>query len=164
MELARCNGMVLVQHGSTLGVVERGGGWVPTAGFVAVLLAGILAVNAVVMLARGLWVVGLPLLAAGGAAGAAAVVLGHRRRRLAADAPPAPWLVFDLGARVVRDGRGAVVGSLDGLRLARVFQVGSSSKALAVYCPAKIVIARGNPFGDDVGEVEAALRRHGVGG
>lgn len=157
-ELARCNGTVLVADGDTVGVVERGGGWIGTAIFVSLLLAlftglgGALALSASVP-------AGIVVIAGALGFGALAVVLIQKKRRDATAALPAPWLVFDRSAGVIKNEHGEVVGPLAGLRIERVFQAGSSSKALAVYCPDKRVIARGTPFGDDVDGLEAALRR-----
>ncbi|MBZ0232410.1 MAG: hypothetical protein K8M05_08660 [Deltaproteobacteria bacterium] len=72
----------------------------------------------------------------------------------------APWLVFDRGAGALLDGNGATVAPLERITLEQVWQAGSSSKALAVRHPdGRVVIARGNPFGDSIDAVEHALRQ-----
>jgi hypothetical protein len=156
--VARCNGTLLVQDGDRLGVVEQGGGWIPVAIFVAALLA-------VIPLAAGVaflfvqWPLGAGLLA-GSTLGIAAVLgLVRLRRRVRAAPPGAPWLVFDRGARTLVDGEGAVIAPLDQVAVERAWQAGSSSKALvARHRGGRIVIARGNPFGDSVDAFEHALR------
>lgn len=159
VELARCNGTVLVEHAGNLGIVERGGGWLGTAIFVAGLLTVIPAAAGIAFVTVDI-TVGAALIASAVLFAAITVLLVLRKRREArAISHPTPWLVFDLSARLIRDRQGATVGMLDQVRLERVMQAGSSSKALAVFCPAKIVIARGTPFGDDVDQLEHELRR-----
>ena len=68
----------------------------------------------------------------------------------------APWLVLEGG--LLRDAAGNVLAPVAQIRVVRSFQLGSSSKALALELPGKkLVIARGTPFGDSVDELEAAL-------
>lgn len=161
--IARCNGALLVEDGDRVGVVEQGGGWVPVAVFVAALLTGIPLAAGVAFLVVA-WPVGVGLLAGAAIGAAALVALVRLRRRVGAAPPAAPWLVFDRRARVVVDGAGAVIAPFDQVRLERAWQAGSSSKALVVRHPGgRIVIARGNPFGDAVDAVEHALRARGVG-
>lgn len=157
--VARCNGTVLTEADGRLGLVTIGGGWFGTAVFVAGLLTVIPGINAVVMLAMRQWLAGVILIAVAIAAGAATVAF-HRRRRAARTAPPpAPWLIFDLPAGVVRDARGAALAPIAQVTLRRTFQVGSSSKALSLQLPAQtIVLARGTPFGDSVDALDDALR------
>lgn len=163
MALARCNGTILVDDGGKLGIVESGGGWIGTAIFVALLLAVLPAMSGVAMILAD-QPAGFAMVAVSVLAAAAAVVLVQRKRRdQAATTHPAPWLVFDVPAGVVRDRTGAVLGPIDQVRLVRVGQLASSSRALAAYCPAKIVIARGTPFGDSVEQLEHALRSRGIG-
>ena len=157
-ELARCNGTLLVAEGDTVGVVERGGGWIGTAIFVAVLVAVFTGIGGAAALTASL-AAGAVVLAIAVASSVLAFALIKKKRRNATGALPSPWLVFDRAAGVVRNERGETVGPLAGLRIERVFQAGSSSKALAVFCPNRVVVARGNPFGDDVDGFEAALRR-----
>lgn len=160
--VARCNGTVLVEDGDRLGVVEQGGGWVPVAVFVAALLTGVPMAAGVTFLFVT-WPVGLGLLA-GSLVGLAALVgLLRLRKRYRAAPPPPPRLVFDRRARAILDAGGAEIVRLDQARLDRAWQAGSSSKSLVVRHPAgRLVIARGNPFGDEVDGVEQALRRWGV--
>lgn len=163
VELARCNGTILVEHDGKLGLVELGGGWIGTAIFVAILLAVIPGVGGAFLITVNP-PAGLAMVAIAAVAATAAVLLIKRKRRSKeSTAQPTPWLVFDLTARVVRNSSGAALGSLDQVRLERVFQAGSSSKALAVFCPSKIVIARGTPFGDEVDQLERTLRSRGIG-
>jgi hypothetical protein len=158
--LARCNGTVAVATPRGIGLVEQGGGWIVTAIFVCGLIGLLLGVAGVALLISGfLFALGM---VAGSALGITLAVLLIKRKRRMATAPlPAPWLEIDLQARViVRHGRPPL--PLDHMRLQRVFQAGSSSKALALRGAEKIVIARGNPFGDEVDDLERVLRGAGV--
>lgn len=157
-ELARCNGSVLVGDGDTIGIVEIGGGWRGTAIFVCILV-GVIVTPGGIALATANLAAGAGMLAVGILAIAAAVQLIRAKRRSAAAGLPAPWLVFDRATKEVRTGEGARLCSFAEVRIERVFQAGSSSKALAVYCPKKVVVARGTPFGDEVDSLEQALRR-----
>lgn len=165
MVLAKCNGTWLVDEAGKLGVVERGGAWVTTAMFIALLMTVIPGVAGVAMLASGeRSVVPIPFLAISAAAAFAFVLLLRHKRRANADtAVPAPWLVFDVPGNVVLDSAGAVLCQLDQVSLAKVGQMASSSRALVAYCPNETVIARGNPFGDSVADLEHALRSRGIG-
>lgn len=162
--IASCNGTLLVDNDGKLGIAERGGGWVGTALFVAVLLAVISIGSGVTLLATmgevgALVPVGIGLVSAG-----IAVLLFKRwRRDRASTTFPAPWLVFDLPAGVVRDSAGAVLGKIGQVRVATEMQLASSSKMLVAYCPSKVVIARGTPFGDSVADFERALKSRGIG-
>ena len=158
-ELARCNGTVLVSSDdNTVGLVEVGGGWINTALFVVVLLA-------LCTLSTGAALFTVDTRAAAAVLGfgivmvASTVALFRKKRRVEGAGLPAPWLVFDRHAGIVRTPDGARMCELSALRIERVFQVGSSSKALAIYLPNKLVIARGTPFGDSVDAIESALRR-----
>lgn len=157
-ELARCNGTVVVADGEKVGIVEKGGGWVGTAIFVSVLIGGIATVGGGVLVAS----VGLPglVVLAIGLSGIALAIAFYRKKQRDKTAPlAAPWLVFDRAAGALTDGKGARICALADVRIERVFQAGSSSKALAVLCPKKIIVARGTPFGDEVDGVEQALQR-----
>lgn len=159
VELARCNGTVIVQDADRVGIVERGGGWIGTAIFVAALVGGIGVLGGVTVATLHGVLAGASVIAVG-AGGLAATVALVRAQRTSRAAPlPRPWLVFDRAARVVRSGDGRELCRFDAVRIARAFQVGSSSQALAVHCPNKIIVARGTPFGDDVSAVEQVLRR-----
>jgi hypothetical protein len=64
-----------------------------------------------------------------------------------------------LGVGTLVDGDGAVIAPLDEIGVERAWQAGSSSKALVVrHRGGRIVVARGNPFGDSVDAFEQALR------
>ena len=157
-ELARCNGTLLVADGDVVGLVERGG-WLGTAVFVSVLVASIAGIGGGVLVVTVNALAGLVVLAIAAVGTAIAVALIRAKRRRATAPLSAPWLVFDRAAGVVRNGAGAKLCGLAEIKIERVFQVGSSSKALAVFCPRKIVVARGTPFGDEVDSIELALRR-----
>lgn len=157
--VARCNGTLLVEDGDRLGVAEQGGGWINVAVFVTGLLTVILLVNGVVMLSI-VGLAGAVLVGGSLVLGAALVGLLRLRRRRRAAPPPAPWLVFDRGARAVIDSNGSQLASFDRVTIERAWQAGSSSKALVLRHPGgRIVIARGNPFGDSVDAFEHVLTR-----
>lgn len=80
MALARCNGTMLVDDDGKLGLVERGGGWVNTAIFVAVLLAFIPG-GAAVALVMGGQPGGAVLLPFSAVSTVAAVLLIRHKRR-----------------------------------------------------------------------------------
>lgn len=154
--IARCNGTIVVEDGDKIGIVEKGGGWLGTAVFVTALV-GIIATLAGGVLVVTVGVAGL-IPQGIGIAGIVLASRFYRRKKLVATGPlPPPWLVFDRGAGAVFDKGGRRLCALTDLKIERVFQAGSSSKALAVLCPMKIVVARGTPFGDEVDAVEQAL-------
>lgn len=155
--------MLLVERDGKLGVVEQGGGWVVTALFVAGLLTLITLTSGVGLLFTG-YIGGLAPLGVTLIAGWITVLL-FRRRKLdkATTTFPDPWLVFDVPAGVVRDAAGAVIGKLDQIKIVKEGQVTSSSSKLVAYCPAKIVLARGNPFGDSIEGFLNALKSRGIG-
>lgn len=163
-EIARCNGVVLVADGDRVSVVEGGGGWMGTAVFVVALLALILEAAGLALIVQRQAAIGVGLLGAGGLAIGALVALVRWRARVRRAEPSGrTLLVFDLAARVLRDGRGRDLAPLDRVTVARTWQAGSSSKALTVrWDRASLVIARGTPFGDGVDAVEAALVGCGV--
>jgi LPXTG-motif cell wall-anchored protein len=162
--LASCNGTLLIESDGKLGIAERGGGWLGTALFVAVLLAVIPIGAGATLLATTGELAGLVPVGIGGvAAGVAGLLFKRKRRDDASTHFPAPWLVFDLRGGVVRDGAGAVLGELARVRVATEGQLASSSKMLVAYCPSKVVIARGTPFGDSVADIERALKSRGIG-
>jgi hypothetical protein len=157
-ELARCNGTIVVEDGQTIGIVEKGGGWIGTALFVSALVGSIATIaGGVIIVTAG--VVGVIPATIGVLALGLTVAFYKKKQRDKQALLPAPWLVLDRGAGIVTDGRGTRICSLAEARLERVFQAGSSSKALALMCPKKIIVARGTPFGDEVDAVEQALRR-----
>ena len=150
MVAASCNGTLLVETDGKLGVVEQGGSWVVTALFVAGLLTLITLSSGVGLLFTG-YIGGVAPLGVTLITGWITVLLFRRRERdRAMTTFPAPWLVFDVPAGVVRDAAGAVIGKLDEIKIVKEGQVTSSSSMLVAYCPARFVLARGNPFGDSV--------------
>lgn len=155
--LARCNGTVLVEVGTRVGVTEQSGGWLGTAIFIAALAATICIGGGVGLAVTTSAMAGIAIAGLGFGALASTMLLVRARRASRAQALPAPWLVFDRATRVVSDRTGAALCSFDECRIERVFQLASSSRALAVYCPEKLVVARGTPFGDDVDSLMAAL-------
>lgn len=157
-ELARCNGVVAVADGETIGLVEVGGGGLGVTIFVLALVGGLTTMAGSFVLATFNIAAGAGVVGVGLSLLVVAILLVRKRRRDADRPLPAPWLVFDRRARVVRDGQGSQLCSFDVVRIERVLQVGSSSKVLAVHCPDKLIVARGTPFGDEVDSVEQVLR------
>lgn len=157
--IARCNGTVLTEDDGRLGLVEIGGGWLGTALFVSVLVASIASINGAVLLAIGPRIAGAAVLGLGLGAAFVATRFWRMRRRIRDRGPGPPWLIFDPARGLVCDGSGNPLAPLAQVRLARSFQLGSSSKALTLELPnRKLVLARGTPFGDSVEDLEQALR------
>lgn len=160
--LAESNGVQVLQAGSKVYVADRGWGWVSTATFVFALAGFLLTVGPLVIA----FSVGEPLVAGGmlvGLLAGSGVVLVRRHREAQRQQPVTPrmvLLVLDLGEGAVRDGAGHALCALAQLQVGRAMQLASSSTALRASWPGgRKVIARGSPFGGDVGPIEATLRR-----
>jgi len=160
--LAESNGFQVLQAGQMVYVVDRGWGWVSTATFVFALVGFLLMVGPLVLA----FVAGEPLAAFGVLAGllvASGAFFVRKARERMREAPVAPrmvLLVIDVGASTVRDAGGQALCPLAQLEIGRAMQIGSSSAALRARWPGgKRIIARGTPFGGDVGPIEATLRR-----
>ena len=161
--VARCNGVILVEEDKVVRVVDQGGGWLGTAVFVTGLLTAILLAAGIAIAASVMLVVGLGMIGGGLVVGALTVMLFRMRKQKLASIDGHVMLAFDFGSRSVLNKEGQRVAPLDQVRLTRTFQMGSSSKALAlVIAGEKVVIARGNPFGDGIEGVEHALVSRGV--
>ncbi len=160
--LAESNGFQVLQAGNQVYVVDRGWGWVSTAMFVFGLIAFIFTLAPVVLaVALGVPLLGLGVLVGLSAAGAIILVRGSREKKRGEPvAAKSVLLVIDVGGGEVREVGGQSICALADLNIGRRMQIGSSSKALQATWPAgKRVIARGTPFGGDVGPIEATLRR-----
>lgn len=160
--LAESNGYQVLQAGDQVYVVDRGWGWVSTASFVFALIALIFTIAPVVLaFATGVPLLGLGVLVGLGAAGAIVLLRGSREKKRAQPVDArSVLLVIDVGGGQVREVGGQSLCELRELQIGRRMQIGSSSKALQATWPAgKRVIARGTPFGGDVGPIEATLRR-----
>jgi len=160
--LAESNGFQVLQADQQVYVVDRGWGWVSTASFVFGLVAFLFTVAPIVLAV----VLGKPLLGAGVLLGALAIgaLLGIRKARDKQRSQPvgarSVLLVIDLGASTVRELGGQRICALPELSIGRAMQLASSSRALRATWPGgRRVIARGTPFGGDVGPIEATLRR-----
>ncbi len=164
--VARCNGIEILDRGDEAWVVTKD---VPSPVWtmVAALLACITLGNGALQLIYGYAKADRQH----GILGAGLVLLGFvfirlgmrfsRARREAEERPGKTWLIFADGALLDADRR--ELAALDALRVARTFQVASSSRALTLSWPSgSLVIARGNPFGDSVDEIESALQSLGV--
>lgn len=162
--IARCNGVVLVESGQVVRLIEEGGRWIPTARYVAALVALIVGVNGIANPALP-FAARLVMVAIGVLSGAVAVWL-HRQRKAPADGPQGgvTIAIFDFGAGLLRDPSGQVMAPLSDVRLSRTWQLTSSARALSMSHPSfgRVVLARGNPFGDSVSEIEDALVARGL--
>jgi hypothetical protein len=146
-------------------VVHVGGNGLAVARFVAALVALLASTAGVVIGATASITGGGIVLAVGIAAVLLFRQLGKVRARKASRAPMElpRYVTIDCAAQEVRDHQGELLGPLAAARLEMVFQVTSSSKALALTLPGtKIVIARGSPFAGDVDRVADVLVQHGV--
>lgn len=162
--IARCNNVVLLASGREIRLVEQGMSWIPTARFVTALLAFIIGVNGVANSALP-GDARLVMVAIGVLSGAMAFWL-HRQAKAQAERSESGVTIatFDFDAEVLRDATGRVLAPLAEVRLSRTLQLASSSRALAVHHRSfgRIVLARGNPFGDSVDELEEALVARGL--
>lgn len=163
--LARCNGTEIVDHDGERWIVQKRS---PPhlASAALALLAFIMIVNGLVQAVMG----GRPLwhnaVAAGILLTVGLVCVWIRRAllRLAAQ-----WATQEVGPSWILadgkllDGKRRELAALGDLRCKKVFQVFSSSKALALVWPSgNTVIARGNPFGDSVHGCEQVLQSLGI--
>lgn len=164
--IARCNDTEIVQRGDEAWIVHKDLPS-PVWRMIAALLACITLVNGTLQ--------GIYAVARGGSqhAVASVVLLGlglafvkvgiglRRAASEAEDAPGKPWLIIADGRLL--DAERRELASLESVRLARSFQLTSSSKALTLTWPTgSLVIARGNPFGDSIDDCVAALEALGV--
>ena len=157
--LAKCGSRTLEQHDRRLYIVDHETDWTPTARFVLGLLTLICGANAVLMgmtpsLRNVAYLLG-PL-----ALVFAAMFIAIGRYRAQQESTPGKRIItIDLDHGLLND-RDEVVAPLSALSVRRVFQLTSSSKALELRWPnGAVEVARGNPFADDVGEIEHALRQ-----
>ncbi len=160
--LAESNGFQVLQAGQTVYVADRGWGWMSTAAFVFALVGVLMMAGAVVIS----YATGEPRVAFGlllGVFVGSGALLVRRSREQKRDQPVTEamvLLVIDVGAAEVREVGGQPICGLAELEIGRAMQIGSSSAALRASWPGgKRVIARGTPFGGDVGPIEATLRR-----
>ena len=164
--IARCNGTLLVESGRTsLRLVEQGGvSWMSTALFVTALVATILGANGLLNTALPASARGAMVAMAGLAGTAAAVLFRWRRDRRKRTTGGEAVVIFDFAGDRLIDGAGTAHAPLADARLTRTFQLASSSRALSLTHPTlgRIVLARGNPFGDSVDAIEQALVDRGI--
>lgn len=162
--IARCNNVVLLASGRDVRLVDQGMSGLPTARFVTAGLGVIMGINGVANSA--LPVDARVLMVALGALFGAAAVWLYREGRARADRSKRGVTIatFDLDGGLLRDVNGRVLAPLAEVRLLRTLQLASSSRALAVSHPSfgRLVLARGNPFGDSVDELEEALVARGL--
>jgi len=162
--LARCGSRTLEQDGRLLLIVDHGTGWTYTTRFVLGLLTVIFGVNAIVMATmaelRGVAFIFGPL----AVLFAVSFIAVGRYRARRANTTGERIATIDL-ERGLLDDSGNVVAPVPALSVQRTFQLTSSSRALELRWPhGALVIARGNPFADDVSAIEHALQQHGIGG
>ncbi len=162
--IARCNNVALLESGRVSRLVEQGGSWLPTARYVTAIIAIIVGLN-------GLANTTLPIdtrvgmLTIAVLCGAAAVWLHDQRKAQAKSSKAGVTIVtFDFGAGQLLDAAGRALAPIAEVRLKRTWQLASSSRALSLRHASfgRIIIARGNPFGDSVSELEDALVARGL--
>jgi hypothetical protein len=163
--LARCNGAEFVDHDGELWIVQKRSPPHITSAVLAAT-AFILIVNGVVqaiMIVNGdLWE---HAISAGIALGIGAIfvriLIGVRRSAAQYTEEPRPSLIIAGGKLLDRERRELAL--LAHVRFEKVWQATSSSRALAlVWGPHRMIIARGNPFGDSVDGCVHVLRSHGI--
>lgn len=155
----------MVEDGPRIYFIDRATSGFTIALFVLGLIAVIVGLNGVIWALSGQLLVCAILLAAAGVfAGIFVLALRARRRRATR-----PWnevgaLAFiDRQTGSAHDGGGQTVAPLGQVAFAPVFQLGSSSKALALKHPGgSIAIASGSPFGGSIDDFIDALRARGL--
>jgi hypothetical protein len=163
--IATCNGYEMVEDGPRIYFLDRATSGFTIALFVLGLITAIAGVNGVVWaLSRQLLLGAILLGAAGAFAGIFTLVLRARRRRGSRAWNEVGALAFiDRQTGAAHDGAGQAVAPLGHVAFAPVFQLGSSSKALALKHPGgSIVIARGSPFGGSIDDFIDVLRARGL--
>jgi hypothetical protein len=163
--IAESAGVVLVENGPLIYFVDRRTGGLSIAVFVIALVAVIAGVNGGVLLAgghaAGAVVLGVAVLAVA----VLVLVLRSLRRQRGRSLEHLPrTLIIDRDAGVVLRGDGRTLAQLDAVRFVSVFQLGSSSRALACEHPGgRVVVCRGSPFSGSIGPHLEALRGRGLG-
>jgi len=163
--IATCGGYEMVEVGPRIYFIDRGTGAHAIALFVLGLLVGLTGINGVVQLSLGNVIAGLIIGGVGGLFAAVFVlVLRARRRRLALRWDQhAPLAFIDRQTGSAHDGAGQPIAPLAQVAFAPVFQIASSSQALAMKLPGgEIVIARGSPFSGSIDDFTDALRARGL--
>jgi hypothetical protein len=162
--IATCGGYEMVEVGPRIYFIDRGTGGYAIALFVLGLLTVIASVNGIVQLGMGNLMAGLIIGAVGAVFGAVfALVLRARRARLALRWDQNPTIAFiDRETGSAHDPAGQALAPLTHVAFAPVFQIASSSQALAMKLPrGEIVIARGSPFSGSIDDFTDALRARG---
>lgn len=163
--IATCGGYEMVEDGPRIYFIDRATNGHAVALFVLGLIAVIGGVNGVVWAAsRQLLLAAILLGVAAVFAGIFALVLRARRRRAALPWHELPRLAsIDRQTGAAHDDQGRAIAPLQQVVFAPVFQIGSSSKALALRHPGgSIVIARGSPFSGSIHDFIDALRVRGL--
>lgn len=164
--IAECGARILFEKGNELVVADRGDQWTFTTIFVLALVGFIVGLNGLLQLLlattgdSGSFAAGIVATAVGGVATFALTRVFALRKRNRARPLDALEVVarFDLTDQTLRAPDGAVVASLTSVSLKRRFQIGSSNRMLVAAHPGgDVVIARGNPFAGDVGDMQDAL-------
>jgi hypothetical protein len=163
--IATCNGYEVIEDGPRLYFIDRATNGFTIALFVLGLITLIAGLNGVVWAVSRQLLLSAILLGVAGVFGSIFVLVLRARRRRASRA----WnelgaLAFiDRQTGVAHDGGGQAVAPLGHVTFAPVFQLGSSSKALALKHPGgSIVIARGSPFGGSIDHFTDVLRARGL--
>lgn len=165
--LADVGGIVVVERGALVVVVDRRTGSWATFAFVLGVLTTVFGLSGVATLGPAAmgdatvpWPIGAVALAVGlvfGTALSGAIAHIRRANRTPVEAYR-PVAVFDRARRVLVDADGVAVCALDHVRSQRKTQLTSSSPMLVATTPVGTrIIKRGNPFNGGLGDLDAVL-------
>jgi len=163
MMILDCNGAQAWRRGDRLLIGFARTSWPTTTRYVAALVTFIVGANGIAQVALGNGLFGLiAMLVAGGTAWL--TVWAHRRVRASDPAPPKKLqIIIDTKEKLLLDGIGTPLIGIGQARAHRRFQLGSSSSKLVVVWPSgAITVARGNPFGSSVDDMQQLLVRAGM--
>jgi hypothetical protein len=170
--LAAASGAEIYEDGPDRVVVyHRGGNGLAVALFVVGLVSLILLANGGLQIylnvtGKGGHLMGGILLLGGGAmfAGLCSLVVAKRKALRKAEPKALPMVcALDFEAGTLDDHAGRPVAGLDEVRLARRFQLTSSSRALVFEHPGgRLRVARGSPFAGGIAPLEQVLEAKGI--
>ncbi|HBX52942.1 MAG TPA: hypothetical protein DEH02_17900 [Bacteroidales bacterium] len=164
---ASSSGTEVFESGKKLYLLKKPAQWTSVALFVTGLVSAILLVNGIIMFISnsGTAVTGLVLLLLGLIIlFAAFLIMRHRAKINRIPANELPCIcIFDFEKDMLIDGTGKVVCPISSVRLARSFQLASSSPSLVLKWENKsLLLVKGNPFSGGINAVERFLIEKGV--
>ena len=169
--LARSAGCVVVRDGDRVILADKGTQGLAIGIYVSGLLAFVLGVNGLLQVVMSVVgpmrfpVLGVVFLGIAAVPASILVLLVRvfRRRRDAPIHPEHIRCVVDQDRGIVLASDGSTLGAIDECRLARTFQLTSSSRALVLDTPrCRILLAAANPFSGSVKPLAEALAAVGV--